>query len=190
LVMKGPETRECPPSLAFPELKASSVFQDAYPLLVTSEESLAAVGEAIRSAARNEQGVIGGLNQDRWKVGEVEMERFRPNIVVKGAGIPFSEEFMREIVVSSQPIQDPSQADSSKTITLIGKCARCLLPNVDTRTGIRDAAVPYKVMMKFHKDPKRMNKPIFGVNGAYGGDGIVRLGDYVEVRKWAREGEE
>ena len=51
LVMKGPKRRVCPPTHAFPDLEASSVFQDVYPFLVASEESLAEVGRVVRVRA-------------------------------------------------------------------------------------------------------------------------------------------
>jgi hypothetical protein len=61
---------------------------------------------------------------------------------------------------------------------------------VDIRTGVRDTAVPYKVLMKFRrgKDPARVGKPCFGVNGAPLGSGVVRVGDFVHVREWAGPG--
>ena len=57
------------------------------------------------------------------------------------------------------------------------------LPTVDPKTGIRDAAVPYKVLMKFRTgiDPANMNKPCFGVNGVPEGCGVVRVGDLIKV---------
>lgn len=61
------------------------------------------------------------------------------------------------------------------------------LPNVDTVTGIRDAAVPYKLLMTFRtgKDPRDFSKPCFGVNGIIDGHGVVRVGDVVTVKEWA-----
>ncbi|KAI0789428.1 MOSC N-terminal beta barrel domain-containing protein [Abortiporus biennis] len=190
LVMKGPVNRECPPSLVFPELKATAVFQDVYPLLVASEESLVEVSSSIQKAVNGDYGHIGGLDPERWKDGKIEIERFRPNIVIKGAGIPFYEELVREVVVGPELLSNPEDTKPENVITLVAKCARCLLPNVDTTTGLRDAAVPYKIMMKYHKDEKRLNKPIFGANGVYGGNGVVHVGDYVQVKRWARKGEE
>ncbi|EMD31142.1 hypothetical protein CERSUDRAFT_120106 [Gelatoporia subvermispora B] len=193
LVMKGPRPRACPPTEAFPELSATAVFQDGYPLLVASEESLQAVTAKVQEAARREKGEegwVGGMDRTRWHDGEIEMERFRPNIVFAGAGVPFAEDMWREIVTGPAPIADPSGAPPSQTITLVSKCTRCLLPNVDTRAGTRDAAVPYKVLMKFRrgKDPTKAGKACFGCNGLYGGEGTVRVGDWVAVRTWAGAG--
>ncbi|KAI0686817.1 MOSC N-terminal beta barrel domain-containing protein [Cytidiella melzeri] len=183
LIMKGPTIRPCRPTALFPNLKASGVFQDGYPLLVASEESLTAVSKAIRDAATGASeslGNIGGIDHDRWKDGHIEMERFRPNIVVRGAGIPFAEDAWMKITVGV------SDLDESKHISLVSKCTRCLLPNVDVRTGIRDAAVPYKVIMKIRTgvDATNMNKACFGCNGVPGGSGVVRVGDLVTVHEW------
>ena len=59
------------------------------------------------------------------------------------------------------------------------------LPNVGPDTGVRDKAVPYKVLMKFRtgKDPEQLNKPCFGVNGVPHGSGTIRIGDRVSVLK-------
>lgn len=59
------------------------------------------------------------------------------------------------------------------------------LPNVDPGTGIRDEAVPYKVIMKFRRglDPARAGAPCVGCNGVPTGDGVVKVGDWVRVRK-------
>ncbi|KAI0348181.1 hypothetical protein BDW22DRAFT_1350346 [Trametopsis cervina] len=183
LVMKGPSVRHCDPTPLFPDLKASSVFQDGYPLLVASEESLDAVRTAIRNAANGGSGgigKIGGMDYDRWKDGNIEIERFRPNIVVKGAGIPFAEDAWQKIHIGAKEL------DESKSISLVSKCMRCLLPNVDVQTGVRDAAVPYKVIMKIRSgvDALDLSKPCFGCNGVPRGEGVIRIGDLVTVDEW------
>ncbi|KAI0640288.1 MOSC N-terminal beta barrel domain-containing protein [Trametes polyzona] len=185
LVMKGPTARVCPPTLAFPELSETAKFQDGYPFLVASEESLGEVSRVVSAFAQDDSPDrrIGGIDRDRWREGKVEIERFRPNIVFQGSGVPFAEDMWRRIRIHS-----PSEAvDEARTFTLVSKCTRCLLPNVDTTTGTRDAAVPYKVLLKFraNKDPARMSKPCFGCNAIVGGDGVVRVGDRVEVIEWA-----
>lgn len=128
-------------------------------------------------ARKGEAAAIGGLDHARWSKDAVDMERFRPNIVFKGAGVPFAEDFWREVLIGN----------TSPPITLVAKCARCLLPNVDTERGTRDAAVPYKILMKTRtgKDLLDLSKPCFGCNGVFGGEGVVRVGDFVTVKKWA-----
>ena len=133
----------------------------------------------------------------------IHIPRFRPNIVIRGAGVPFVEDMIREFVVSP----NGDFTNSGVPINLVSKCTRCLvsrpkqnplermyyiptisqLPNVDLATGVRDKAVPYKVLMKFRrgKDPVKPNKACFGCNGVPMGSGIIRVGDFVHVREWA-----
>ncbi|KAL4242361.1 hypothetical protein ABKN59_011788 [Abortiporus biennis] len=180
-------------ALVFPNMSDAIAFYkvvDVYPILITSEESLVEVSKSIQRAANGEYGYIGGLDIDRWRDGTIEIERFRPNIVIQGAGVPFIEEFVKEFAVIPEPTENHGETRRENIITVIAKCARCLIPNVDPETGLRDAAVPYKIMTKTHKDERRRNKPIFGVHGMYGGNGVVRVGDCVQVRIWAGESEE
>lgn len=69
LVMKGPKPRPCSPTSAFPDLKATSMYQDGYPILLASEESLLSVKEKLRKEVGN-QGVA-----DRWSEDDLVMER-------------------------------------------------------------------------------------------------------------------
>lgn len=81
LAMKGPRIRECPATFAFPDLKASASFQDGYPYLVASEESLEEVGRVISAYAQDEspEGSIGGIDRARWRDGGVNIERLVEN---------------------------------------------------------------------------------------------------------------
>ena len=57
-------------------------------------------------------------------------------------------------------------------------------------TGVRDKAVPYKVLLKFRKggDVLKPGKSCFGCNGVPKVTGVIRVGDYVHVREWAGPG--
>ncbi|EAU92323.1 hypothetical protein CC1G_00542 [Coprinopsis cinerea okayama7 len=169
LVYKGPRTRHSDPTVEFPNLKATAKYQDMYPLLVLSEESTSVVDQHIRNHVGT-QGI-----DERWKTDTVVIERFRPNIVFSGGG-PFAEDNWEEISIGTE---------DAPTITLVSKCTRCLLPNVSPETGERDAAVPYKVLMKFRTglDPKQKLKPCVGCNAVPGGNGVVSVGDWVFVKK-------
>lgn len=188
LIVKGPTPRFCPPTKAFPTLQATSVFQDGYPVLVASEESLEAVAQAVNDAAKpNAPEKIGGLDQARWQQEKVPIERFRPNIVVRGAGIPFAEDAWQKIYIVSP---GSTTKDDSRSFTLVSRCPRCLLPNVDPKTGERDAAVPYKVISKFRTgvDPENIKTPCFGSNAVPGGSGVLRVGDRISVVEWVEPG--
>ncbi|KAF9011098.1 MOSC N-terminal beta barrel domain-containing protein [Cyathus striatus] len=169
LVYKGPRPRPSDPTTAFPKLEATAVFQDMYPLLVLSEESTTAIEEQLVGHVGT-QGI-----EEKWKTEKVLIERFRPNIVLKGGG-PFAEDDWEEISIGPE---------GSPSIVLVSKCTRCLLPNVSPETGERDKAVPYKVIMKFRTgiDEVQKLKPCVGCNGVPMGSGVVRVGDAVRVKK-------
>ncbi|KAF9486556.1 hypothetical protein BDN70DRAFT_870140 [Pholiota conissans] len=174
LVAKGPKPRQAVPTTSFPNLKSTSKYQDMYPLLVLSEESTAAVDTELRKHVGT-QGI-----DAKWSTDSVPIERFRPNIVVHGGG-PFAEDNWEEISIG---------AESSPSITLVSKCTRCLLPNVSPETGVRDNAVPYKVLMKFRigLDPVEKMKPCVGCNAVPSGNGSVKVGDWVYVKKMIGSG--
>ena len=81
LVMKGPKRRPCGPTQTFPDLVASAMYQDGFPLLVASDESLEKVGDEINRWANGDVTgqSIGGIN-DLWKTNRVPIERcIRPH---------------------------------------------------------------------------------------------------------------
>ena len=55
---------------------------------------------------------------------------FRPNIVVRGASVPFAEDIWQKIYIT--PTGSKAK-DESRAFTLVSRCARCL---VCTRTRI------------------------------------------------------
>lgn len=176
LAVKGPRLRICPPTARFPNLDAPSYFQDGYPIMLLSEESVAAVQERIR-------GMVGVQGVDeKWSNETLQVERFRPNIVIKGAGAPFFEDVLTEFTVDSHR---ESVDEASPIIQLVSKCTRCMLPNVHPETGVRDKAVPLKVLMKHRRglDPKRPSQSCMGCNGVLTADGVVKVGDWIHMRK-------
>jgi len=85
---------------------AESAFCDGFPLLVVSEESVDAASTAAGTP----------LAACRW----------RPNIVVKGAGTPYAEDGWARVAVAGTPI------------ALVKPCDRCTIPHVNPATGERD----------------------------------------------------
>lgn len=77
LVMKGPKYRACGTTQTFPDLVASALFQDRFPLLIASDESLEKVSDEINQWASGEVGgvSIGGID-DLWKTGRLSIERY------------------------------------------------------------------------------------------------------------------
>lgn len=86
-------------------------FADAYPLLLTSRDSLAALNDLIR----------GG----RWAdEGPLPMTRFRPNVVIDGAP-PWAEDDWKRIRIG--PV----------TFRAARPCSRCVLTTIDPDTGVK-----------------------------------------------------
>ncbi|PFH49668.1 hypothetical protein AMATHDRAFT_147151 [Amanita thiersii Skay4041] len=169
LMYKGPRSRPIDPTTTFPDLKATAVYQDMYPILILSEESMEQVNEKLQVHV-GKQGI-----EESWRSNKVTIERFRPNIVLIGGG-PFVEDQWKEVTIGSE---------GGPNLTLVSKCARCLLPNVCPETGERDKAVPYKVLTKFRTGLDEANKlaPCVGCNAVPAGCGVVNVGDLVYVKK-------
>lgn len=84
-------------------------FADAYPYLLISEASLAGLNEKL--VAKEET--------------PVTIERFRPNLVVKGCGEAHAEDSWQRIRIGEAVFDLPKL------------CDRCSIPNVDLKTGER-----------------------------------------------------
>lgn len=70
LIYKGPRPRYCNPTEAFPKLNATHNYQDGYPLLVMSDESMEVVEEEIKSHVGKQ--MIG----EKWREGKLLIERY------------------------------------------------------------------------------------------------------------------
>lgn len=175
LIFKGPRARPVEPTWSFPDLNARLNYQDGYPLMVVSEESFGSV-KKMASQWCSEQ------DKDefkRWNVDSLVLERYRPNVVFNGASVPFSEDMWREIVLTSH-------SNESSSFTLVAKCTRCLLPNIDPSDGVRNMSIPSKPLSKFRTglDPGRTDDSCFGCNAVGLTSGVMSVGDVVSVTTW------
>lgn len=119
-------------------------FADGYPFLLANEASLEDLNR--RMDAR------------------LEMERFRPNLVVAGAGA-FAEDGWREIRIGEVPFR------------VVKACARCAITTVDPAT----AAVGHEPLRTLAGYRRRNGKVMFGQNAVHDGSGMLRTGDAVRV---------
>ena len=119
-------------------------FADGYPILIISEESLQDLNSKLDSA--------------------VPMNRFRPNIVVKGCE-PFAEETWKRIRIGGVEM------------ALVKPCARCVVTTIDKDT-LAKSKEPLKTLSSY-----RMQElgAIFGVNVIPLNKGVVKVGMSVEV---------
>jgi hypothetical protein len=89
------------------------------------------------------------FNSSRWspeqiaQQGGLEIQRFRPNIIVKGTETAFEEDGWKLIKIGGRGKEGESDGDE---IEVCFRCARCMLPSVDPETGVRDKLLPDAVM--------------------------------------------
>lgn len=119
-------------------------FADAYPFLVVSRESLDALNARL--------------------VKPLPMNRFRPNIVVEGAG-PFAEDVWTRFRIGAVEFD------------VAGPCARCATTTVDQESGAKGVE-PLRTLATFRREG---NEVMFGQNAIHRGPGEIRLGMPVEV---------
>lgn len=135
---------------------AHTAFSDGFPFLVTVEESLSMLNDRLINT-----GAI-----------PVSMDRFRPNIVIKGLE-PFQENRLRQLVC----------ADGRFTLGIRKPCKRCKITTVDQQSGgIADPKEPLRTLALMRTVPDRRGA-FFGQNATLvSGEGIeIRRGDLVEI---------
>lgn len=125
-------------------------FADAYPLLVIGEESLDDLNTRLAEP--------------------VLMNRFRPNVVVRGGG-PYAEDRWRRVRFGEV------------SASIVKPCARCSTTTVDQETGARGKE-PLRTLATYRFDPER--DVLFGQNVVHAGPGTIRIGDAVEILSAAR----
>ena len=119
-------------------------FADEYPILLISEESL--------------QDLNSRLDQP------VPMNRFRPNIVVKGCD-PFAEDTWNKIKIGSVELG------------IVKPCGRCVVTTIDKET-LEKNKEPLKTLEQYRRHELGA---IFGQNVIPLNEGMLRLGMNVEV---------
>jgi len=135
-------------------------FADAYPVLITTAASLAAVNAEIERAG----------------AGRVTMRRFRPNIVVD-CDEAWAEDFWRVVRVGGVEFE------------LVKPCDRCVVTTKDQDTGQAMGNEPLASLARLRRsaDP-RINGVLFGWNAVPRTLGTVAVGDGVEVVERRPEG--
>ncbi len=136
--------RPVDPAYGRPEDRVA--FPDGFPVLLTNEASLQAVNAALPQP--------------------VPMSRFRPNIVIAGAGA-WAEDHWRRIRIGTVSFR------------VVKPCSRCIVTTVDQLTGTRpDQAEPLKTLGQMHRAPGGI---MFGQNLIPDGSGAIAVGDPVEL---------
>lgn len=119
-------------------------FADGFPILLISEESLTDLNNRLPQA--------------------IPMNRFRPNIVVKGCDA-FEEDNWTTIKIGEL------------LFDVVKPCARCVITTIDQSTA-NQGIEPLKTMNSFRN---KHNKLLFGQNIVHHSTGQIRVGDKVEL---------
>lgn len=130
-------------------------FADGYPFLFISEESLADLNA--RLVAKGEEAL--------------PMNRFRPNIVVRGADEPYAEDTWRTIKVGDV------------LFDLVKPCARCAITTTDQVTTQRGKE-PLKTLSTYRLVG---SGAMFGQNAIHRSTGVVANGATVSVEAYRYE---
>jgi len=124
---------------------------DCFPFLLASKISIAEV--------------------DKRSQDDIQMMRFRPNIVVSGTNTPFEEDTWQMIELNG---------DKNKSVFYCAACCdRCTIPNVNPEKGVKDVDVRI-VLSSFRKN--KAQKLLFGVYLVCTSDnGVLTVGDSLNV---------
>ncbi|KAN0061575.1 hypothetical protein ACQY0O_006422 [Thecaphora frezii] len=141
------------------------------------------------------------VNREYWTPEELEtlpIMRFRPNIIVEtlpgsegAALVPWEEDGWQAAELFDASVPNPPMGAEAKGkghgIYLLQKCARCMVPNIDPETGIRDNFLPYRVLQQYRQvdaEAAQKGKPCFGMLSVpRETSGVIRVGDVVRITK-------
>jgi uncharacterized protein len=124
-----------------------TAFSDGYPILLISQASLDDLNRRLPQP--------------------VPMNRFRPNLVISGAGA-FDEDRMDSFEINGLDFRG------------VKPCARCVMTTIDQETGI-SGKDPLRTLAGYRQ---RGNKVLFGQNVLCSGQGSLQIRDIVSVTVW------
>ncbi|MCA0042323.1 MOSC domain-containing protein [Celeribacter litoreus] len=143
-----PDTAVRPVSRAYAGEGHFTALADGYPILLATQASLEELNAELASP--------------------VEMQRFRPNLVISGDLEPWAEDTWRRIKIGSAVLR------------VVKPCERCVMVTQDPNTGVQtDPREPLATLGRIHRAAN--GKIIFGQNVVVEEEGDMILGDQLEV---------
>lgn len=181
------------PATAQPKSLSSSSFKTILsklpiigPLLVSEDEEEIAFNDVAPYLVISDSSVSEVSTRLPEKM-DMDLTKFRGNIVVKGSEAAYSEDFWSELTFCSS--KKLGKRVKSK-ILLTGNCGRCASLNIDHSTGkpVTDpATMPLKLLSKDRRvDPGMKYSPVFGRYGFLDREAegrVLRVGDRVDVSR-------
>lgn len=149
------QTRPCSERWTTP-YSATTQFSDGYPLLVIGQASLDELNARLMAKGAP----------------ALPMARFRPNLVIDGLEA-YEEDFIDTLTFG--------QEGQALTLKLVKPCARCPVPGIDQRTGLRDAQwpdEPLDTLATYRANPRVDGGLTFGQNAIVigGHGGVLQVG--------------
>ncbi|KAL4922838.1 hypothetical protein BDW62DRAFT_171842 [Aspergillus aurantiobrunneus] len=154
-------------------------FPDVLPVLIASQASIDELNGRLKARGHE----------------EITVERFRPNIIIRGQkGKAWVEDSWKTVRVSGADeggvvgvgsegeLEKRGEEGGGVTFDIVARCGRCQVPNVDPETAEKHKTQPWDTMMSYRRvDEGLKYKPCFGMLGVPRGEGEVRVGMRFEV---------
>lgn len=103
------------------------------------------------------------LKERKYKGEQLTIERFRPNIIVKG-NEPWEEDRWKKVQITT--VDHENELLWRVGLDVVCRCARCQVPNVNPDTAEKHPHEPWDTLMKFRRVDKgsvAKYKPCFGM---------------------------
>lgn len=154
-------------------------FPDVLPVLIASQASIDELNGRLKAQGHE----------------EITIERFRPNIIIRGReGAAWVEDSWKTIRVSGPVEANPgsgsdgtllekgNHAEKALTFDIVARCGRCQVPNVDPETAVKHKNQPWDTLMSYRRvDEGLKYKPCFGMLGVPREEGEIRVGMRFDV---------
>jgi uncharacterized protein YcbX len=186
LVYKGPTPRILRGNGA-PDIlgrEQSTNFPDVMPLQIANEASIGELNKRLREKGHS----------------EITIERFRPNIIVRGATTlssleddkaprAWSEDSWKTVRIINGSCEQNTGitgllggGEKGVEIDVQARCARCQVPNVDPDTAEKDSKEPWDTLVSYRRVDEGVKwKPCFGMLSVPRNEGAIAVGMRFEV---------
>ncbi|KAL4973855.1 hypothetical protein BDW66DRAFT_97563 [Aspergillus desertorum] len=156
-------------------------FPDVLPVLVASQASIDELNGRLKAQGHE----------------EITIERFRPNIIIRGhRGDAWAEDSWKTVRIGTSITHagfsneksvagaglEQEEEEEGLTYDIVARCGRCQVPNVDPETAQKHKTQPWDTMMSYRRvDEGLKYKPCFGMLGVPRSEGEIRVGMKFEV---------